>query len=392
MAQETIKDQSPETQSPGSIRNPYAGLLEVAKPSDLITPETDIALALGRQDRPLSRRELIRRAFLYGLLASGVGALFEAVNGVNEGRGFIEGAPEYANNPVVSGPIYYGEMAAPAKAGLGFVRVELGDSVQWGYDRGKQVSMSRMLTDDVNRMLVASGAPPLNPGGVYWFNFMMARPGATTQQIAAQAASLSKAMSQVHKYIGPWEAGVSMGGNDALNYFSEHMTPSKIGSLISDFPAFLRDFRARSELVIAALANMRHMESLSGLERIVVTGIPDIGRSQELWFMDIPGVGSLLRRIGTAACKYMNQTLIEAIEEARRSTGLEIYMDDMFNIPVSDIHPTDKGYREAVHRQESRRYGVFPDSKEPRSFRKEAEDNNVPDIPPRPEPTQSLKT
>lgn len=330
-------------------------------------------------ERPVSRRGLFQAALGAAALTAEATTLYKTAEVV----GFIANAPEYASSPVVTGAIDYGDMSAPAKACASYNRIVLGDSVAWGWVDGRQYCMAGMLADDVNQTLEASGVP-IQTKADPWQTTMYAKPGLTTEDVSRQVQNYTDFMSEYRDTFGLWEVEVSMGGNDALNYFSDRFSPQKISSLISGFSEFLTGYKSRCEAILTNIANLKRNPSLSELQRITIDGIPDIGNSTELWYLRLPGV----KQVVTAACKYMNQVLVDTAQEVSQKTGVKIWVDDMFGLSMADIHPTKKGYRQAVLRREQRRVGEFPDGK--RNFRDETDRQRITHIDPPSLPTEDV--
>ncbi len=309
--------------------------------------------------RGISRRELLRRArtvLILGAALTGPNAILKGV----EIADFInDGSYEYADDPIVTRPIYLGDMSRPAEEDYTQAEVLVGDSITWGYERGHQVCVAEIVSQDVNKIMAAAGIrKPRSRDGQeqgYWGNLMYAYPGITTAEVADQVHRFATVMRTNYPgYKGPVRFEGSMGGNDALYYFSDHMNLFRIGSIISDFRGFLGKYQSQSQGILEELASLR--DTVPGLQMINIASLPDIGRSS-LWYMKIP----FIAQIATAACKRMNRTLVDTCKEVSERTGVEINVYNMFDLPISDIHPTKRGYDKEAARREERMIGTFPD-------------------------------
>ena len=289
--------------------------------------------------------------------------------------------------------------------------ISFGDSLAWGlveeYDAHNRliVDLSRIqrcptdtLCTDMNDAGVKTLYPIKSTGGEETANqpldvdfeaLNFAFPGATIDDIAGQIQRLSKDLGDHPEQYPPiaFDAILAIGGNNALDYLGTNLsfnisTLDLADRFKTEFieGEFKPQMRALIKGILALRTQGKDKPFLDNMKHLIVSGVPNLGASDQLYYIpstnkkiekpeDIPPAQAIpmvpgLKGLATAACQYMNSAILDVIKEVQDEVRLTdptfgILFEDIFDVPMHGIHPTEEGYRQIAAKRERRSRAQF---------------------------------
>ena len=154
-------------------------------------------------------------------------------------------------------------------------------------------------------------------------DYIGAVPGASFAQIQQQIDNFASQFAPNAQSI-PYDFNFAVGGNYALNWLSNTITSMNALNVVRDFQdKFLPQYQQQMESLLERIIQLKQRsDAIGDIKHIFVTGVPDLGKSDQLFFltdtgssatkvnMNIPG----LRGIATAICTRMDDAMLKAIE------------------------------------------------------------------------------
>lgn len=328
---------------------------------NVTAPEGPIEPEIGRRQLFI---EGARGALKLLLLSVGADILLSST----EGAAFMVAAPRFENRRACQTVAHFGNISQLVNVQTCFVGDE-GDSLARGcndYNHAWE-GPAQLVATDMNAVLALAGVPrPRDSHGKelpYLQHVMLARGGATIRQIQRQASLLRQFENDQSEQIDVPLLVASAGGNNALQFLSDNLAIELLGNIVPAFlECFLPTFKDEYKSMLTALVAQREASSGDNLN-IFILGVTDIGKSSGIPLLGIPGIS----QFATAYCRYINNTIIDVIDEIQPLTRVQLHFVNIFrslgneSIKIGLIHPLVTQYPLIADLIKARCVGEFPD-------------------------------